>query len=82
MPIDFKKIEKDLYQPRTTPSIIKVPEMKYIAVDVKGDPNKSLVSGKLSQQSASAYSMIGEMDRMKAALNSSSSTRITLTKIS
>ena len=42
MPIDFKKIEKDLYQPRTIPSIINVPEMKYIAVDGKGDPNKSL----------------------------------------
>lgn len=41
MPIDFKKTEKDLYQPRTIPTIINVPEMKYIAVDGKGDPNKS-----------------------------------------
>jgi len=41
MPIDFKKTEKDLYQPKTTPSIIDVPEMLFIAIDGKGDPNTS-----------------------------------------
>ena len=41
MPIDFKKTEKDLYQPKTTPGIIDVPEMIYIAVDGEGDPNTS-----------------------------------------
>lgn len=41
MPIDYKKTEKDLYQPRTTPSIINVPEMTFITVDGKGDPNTS-----------------------------------------
>ena len=41
MPIDFKKEQKDLYQPKTTPSIIEVPEMVFIAVDGKGDPNTS-----------------------------------------
>ncbi len=41
MPIDFKKEYKDLYQPKTTPSIIDVPEMIFIAVDGKGDPNTS-----------------------------------------
>ena len=41
MPIDFKKEYKDLYQPKTTPSIIDVPEMVFIAVDGKGDPNTS-----------------------------------------
>ena len=41
MPIDYKKTEKDLYQPKTTPSIIDVPEMTFIAVDGKGDPNTS-----------------------------------------
>jgi len=41
MPIDYKKTEKDLYQPKTTPSIIDVPEISYIAVDGKGDPNTS-----------------------------------------
>lgn len=41
MPIDYKKTQKDLYQPKTTPSIINVPEMTFIAVDGKGDPNTS-----------------------------------------
>ena len=41
MPVDYKKTERDLYQPKTTPSIIDVPEMTFIAVDGKGDPNTS-----------------------------------------
>ncbi|MBQ8093415.1 MAG: GyrI-like domain-containing protein [Clostridia bacterium] len=36
---DFKKEYKDLYQPKPTPSIIEVPEMNYIAVRGKGNPN-------------------------------------------
>ena len=39
--IDFKKTEKELYQPKTTPSAINVPEMVFIAIDGKGDPNTS-----------------------------------------
>ena len=39
--IDYKKDSKDLYQPKTTPSVIDVPEMTFIAVDGKGDPNTS-----------------------------------------
>lgn len=39
--IDFKKEYRDLYQPRRTPSIIDVPEMVFIAIDGKGDPNVS-----------------------------------------
>ena len=41
MAIDFKKTNKELYQPKTTPSVIDVPEMVFIAVDGKGDPNTS-----------------------------------------
>lgn len=41
MPIDFKKEQKDLYQPKIIPSIIDVPEMTFIAVGGKGDPNIS-----------------------------------------
>jgi hypothetical protein len=41
MLIDYKKTEKQLYQPKTTPSIIDVPEIRFIAVDGKGDPNIS-----------------------------------------
>lgn len=39
--IDFKKEFKDLYQPKTTPSVIDVPEMTFLAVDGEGDPNTS-----------------------------------------
>ena len=40
-PIDYKKTEKHLHQPKTMPSVIDVPEMVFIAVDGKGDPNTS-----------------------------------------
>jgi hypothetical protein len=36
---DFRKEYKDLYLPKTTPSIVDVPEMIFIAVDGRGDPN-------------------------------------------
>jgi hypothetical protein len=39
--IDYKKTEKYLYQPKTTPEIVDVPQMTYIAVDGTGDPNTS-----------------------------------------
>lgn len=38
---DFKKEYKHLYQPKTTPSVVDVPEMTFIMVDGKGDPNTS-----------------------------------------
>jgi len=41
MKIDFKKEYKELYQPKTTPSIIDIPEMTFIMVDGKGNPNTS-----------------------------------------
>ncbi len=42
MPVfDFKKEYKELYLPRTKPSIIDVPTMRFIMVDGKGDPNTS-----------------------------------------
>ena len=41
MAIDFKKTEKDLYQPGAKPSIIEVPEMLFIMIDGHGDPNTS-----------------------------------------
>ncbi|MGN1416133.1 MAG: GyrI-like domain-containing protein [Oscillospiraceae bacterium] len=37
--LDYKKEYKDLYQPTAKPSLIEVPEMIFIAVDGKGDPN-------------------------------------------
>lgn len=42
MTIDYKKTEKERYLPKTTPSVIDVPEMTFITVDGKGDPNTSV----------------------------------------
>ncbi|GHU95663.1 hypothetical protein FACS1894208_08860 [Clostridia bacterium] len=36
MEIDFKKTQKELYQPQTSPSTVEVPEMTFIA-----DPRKT-----------------------------------------
>lgn len=38
---DFKKEDKDLYLPKTKPSIIEVPTMRFIMINGKGDPNTS-----------------------------------------
>jgi hypothetical protein len=40
MPFDFKKEYRDLYQPKTKPSIIEVPAIQFLAVEGKGDPNE------------------------------------------
>ena len=40
MPFDFKKAEKQLYQPKETPGVVEVPSARYIAVEGKGDPNE------------------------------------------
>jgi len=38
--IDYKKEYKDLYLPKAKPVIIDVPEMSFVAVEGKGDPNE------------------------------------------
>lgn len=38
---DYKKEYKDLYMPKTKPMLINVPEMQFIMVNGKGDPNTS-----------------------------------------
>lgn len=40
--LDYKKKYKDLYLPKAKPMIIEVPEMTFIQVEGKGDPNTSL----------------------------------------
>ena len=41
MSLDFKNEQKELYQPKTTPSMVNVPPMVFIAIDGKGNPNNS-----------------------------------------
>ncbi len=40
MVFDFKKEHKELYMPKNTPSIIKVPKMNFLAVKGRGNPNE------------------------------------------
>lgn len=40
MAFDYKKEYKELYMPKAIPTIVDVPEMKFIAVNGHGDPNK------------------------------------------
>jgi hypothetical protein len=42
MAFDFKKEYKALYAPTAKPSVVDVPEMTFIIVDGKGDPNTSV----------------------------------------
>ena len=37
--LDYKKAYKELYFPKDIPAIINVPEIIFVAVDGKGDPN-------------------------------------------
>lgn len=41
MPFDYKKEYRDLYQPKTKPSIVEVPPMRFLAVEGAGDPNEA-----------------------------------------
>jgi len=38
--MDYKKEYKDLYLPKTEPSVIKIPEIVFIAIEGKGNPNE------------------------------------------
>ena len=39
--LDYKKAFKELYGPKTEASVLEVPEMKFIQVDGKGNPNET-----------------------------------------
>lgn len=40
MAFDFKKTYKEFYMPKTKPEIVTIPQMNYIAVRGKGNPNE------------------------------------------
>ena len=39
MAFDYKKEYKEFYMPKNKPGIVTIPEMRYIAVRGKGNPN-------------------------------------------
>jgi hypothetical protein len=53
--IDFKKRDKHLYQPKTTPELIDVVPMLFIQVEGKGDPNTE--GGEFSQAIEMLYNL-------------------------
>lgn len=41
MALDFKKMDKEYYQPKTTPSVVDIKKMQFLMQDGSGDPNTS-----------------------------------------
>lgn len=39
--VDYKKLYKDIYQPKTKPELITIPPIQYVVVEGQGDPNTS-----------------------------------------
>lgn len=54
MAFDYKKEYKEFYMPKNKPNIVEVPEMNYIAVRGKGNPN---VSGEYQDSIGLLYSI-------------------------
>lgn len=59
-PLDFKKEDKNLYQPKTIPVIVDVPKMTFIMVDGEGNPN---------DESGEYAKAIGILYKMSSAAN-------------
>lgn len=54
---EYRKHEKELYQPKTTPSIVQVPSMKFITLKGKGNPNDASFSHKIEALFTCAYTI-------------------------
>ena len=53
--LDYKKMYKDLYLPKSEPSLIQVPEMKFIQIQGKGNPND--MNGEYSKAVETLYAL-------------------------
>jgi len=53
---EYKKHEKDLYQPKS-PCLVQVPAMKYIALKGEGNPNSTAFAHKIEALYACAYTI-------------------------
>jgi hypothetical protein len=53
--IDYKKANKELYLPKTIPSVIEVPVIPFIMIDGKGNPNEE--EGEYSQAVSLLYAL-------------------------
>ena len=52
MAFDYKKEYKEFYMPKNKPGIIEIPQMNYIAVRGKGNPNEE--NGEYKKKTPSA----------------------------
>lgn len=52
---EWRKDEKELYNPKTVPSLIKVPKQKFIMIDGKGNPNSEDFSERISVLMSLSY---------------------------
>jgi hypothetical protein len=53
--LDYRKRDKELYQPGTSPAVVRVPAMNFIMVDGKGNPNQE--GGEYQQAVEMLYSL-------------------------
>lgn len=63
--VDYKKIYKDLYLPKTTPELIEVPRMNFVAVSGKGNPNEENGEYQKAMQILYGVSFTIKMSKMK-----------------
>lgn len=54
---EWRKLEKDIYLPKTKPELIYIPKMKYITIEGKGNPNEPEFSKRVSTLYSIAYTI-------------------------
>lgn len=64
--LDYKKEYKDLYLPKTNPTLIDVPSMKFIMVEGKGNPNSENGEYQKAMQLLYGLSFTIKMSKMGA----------------
>lgn len=65
--IDYKKLFPDLYLPKAAPATIEVPQMSFIAIDGRGDPNPANSSFAKAMRVLYAISYTIKMSKMSGS---------------
>lgn len=55
MKLEWRKLEKNIYLPKTEPTFIVIPKMQYLTLNGEGNPNSELFSKKVGALYAMAY---------------------------
>lgn len=55
MKLEWRKLEKNIYLPKTEPTFIEIPKMQYLTLKGEGNPNSELFSKKVGALYAMAY---------------------------